>query len=370
MTTSDHRPTRRASSNEKPDIEVLIASTDNIRQNHAICVELPRRASRRLRVAEVALRLTVRRFFNFAVWANHRRLAPKLVVLWITNRVDRLAVVLRPPRGTQLQRNDFPDFRAEWVWHPASADPPDATTGAVLYFHGGGLVSCGLNTHRRLVARLSRVTALPVYHVEYRKIPKAHVTDSISDCLRAYRRLLHMGIPAERIVLAGDSAGGGLVFSTALKIRDCRLPTPAGLVAISPLANYDSTVRANHPNDKSDPALSAAILEMLAKWGVWVDGVLDPAWSPVNHEFIGLPPTLIQVGSTEVLLADAYELAERCVAASVPLRFQVWDHAFHVFHAGADIIPDSQQAFSEIGSFVDLALARPNDDRRNAADSS
>jgi len=343
-----------------------MSAINGARSEDAIQVELPRQASLRLRLAHVVFGLTIRRLANLAVWSHHHHLLPKGFALSVTTRADRLAVVLRPPRGTRLQRHDFPDFRAEWVWNPSVTDAPEIAGGAVLYFHGGGLASCGLNTHRRIVARLSTATGLPVYNVEYRQIPKAHVTVTVSDCVQAYRRLLSMGIPAQRIVLAGDSAGGGLVFSTALAIRDSGLPMPAALVAIAPFANYDSTARFNHPNDKTDPALSAGILDLPIRWGVRVNGALDPAWSSINHDFSGLPPTMIQVGSTEVLLADAYEVAERCIAAAVPLRFQLWDHAIHVFHAGADVLPDARQAFSEIGNFVRTTLVHQVDDRDDA----
>ncbi|WP_245549881.1 alpha/beta hydrolase [Gordonia effusa] len=330
-----------------------------MRSTHSISVEFPRRASLRLRIGHLALRLTVRKFFDAAIWAHNRRMLPKNVALQIIGRFDLLLAPVRAPRGTKRQRADFPTHRAEWVWNPAVADPPEATTGAILYFHGGGLACCGLNTHRRMVARLSSATGLPVYNVEYRQIPEVHVTQTIDDCVESYRRLLDIGITPERIVLAGDSAGGGLVFSTALALRDRGLPLPRALVAIAPFANYDSTARIAHPNDKLDPVLSADILALPVSWGVRVDGALDPVWSPINHDFTGLPETLIQVGSTEVLLADAYEVAGRCVDAGVSVRLQVWDRAIHVFHAGADVLPDARQAFAEIGTFVSDALARP-----------
>jgi acetyl esterase/lipase len=317
-----------------------------------VVAELPRRASWQLRVAHVMLGMTVRRFFNVAVWLQRHHLLPKAVACQVLKRLDSPLAILRPPHGTMVQRTDFPEFRAEWVWDPEVADQPEAATGAVLYLHGGGLITCGLNSHRRIVARISSATGLPVYNVEYRQIPAVHVTQTIEDCVRAYRRLLEIGIPPGRIVLAGDSAGGGLVFSTALAIRDRGWEMPTALVAIAPWANYDRTNRDAHPNDKTDPVLSADALDLPVTWGVRQRGGLDPAWSPVNHDFAGLPPTLIQAGSTEVLLADSYEVAARCVEAGVPVRLQVWDRALHVFHAGADVIPDARQAFAEIGGFV------------------
>lgn len=323
-----------------------------------IQIEMPRRASIRLRAAHWILRRTVRRLLDTLVWAHQHHLIGKRLAWFVLRQFDRLLLPLRPPRGTVLQRADFASYRAEWVWDPSVADAPESRTGAVLYFHGGGLVCCGLNSHRRIVARVSASTGLPVLNVEYRQIPEVAVEQTVGDCLAAYRRLLDDGFAPDRIVIAGDSAGGGLVFATCLAIRRAGLPQPKALVAIAPFANYDGAARRNHPNNRTDAALSAAILDQPVQWGMRIDGHLDAALSPVNHDFTGLPSTLIQAGSTEVLLADAYQVAAACVRADVPVRLQVWDRAIHVFHAGADVLPDARDAFNEIGAFVRDALDR------------
>ncbi|MDO3650678.1 alpha/beta hydrolase [Nocardia mangyaensis] len=318
------------------------------------------RASMRLRVADRLLKLVARNVLDFGVRVNQRGVITDDRCLRILGGADPWAVILRPPRGTRTRGVDFSEFRAEWVWSRDTRGPDDNPPGAILYFHGGAFVTGGLNTHRRIVARLSEHTGLPVLNVDYRQIPDAHIVQTVNDCVTAYQYLLDRAIPADRLVIAGDSAGGGLVFSTALAARDRQLPVPAALVAIAPWADYDSTERARHPNDATDSALSAAILATPTRWGMLVDGHLDPRWSPVNHDFTGLPPTLIQVGSREVLLADAEQLAHRCAAAGVPLHLQVWDNAIHVFHAGADLIPDAREAFTEIGAFVRSTLDQPD----------
>ncbi|NNG97257.1 alpha/beta hydrolase [Gordonia araii] len=333
--------------------------------NRSVTVELPRRASWRLVVADVLLRNTVRRALDSLVWLCDHHIIPRRVALWVLEHFDAMLFVLLPPRGTRTMRADFPEFRAEWVWDPKTAPAPATAAGAVLYMHGGGLVTCGLNSHRRIVARLSAAVGLPVLNVEYRQIPRAHVVTSVGDCLAAYRGLLDSGIEPDRIVVAGDSAGGGLAFGLLLAARDEGLPTPGALVAIAPFANYDSRRRFSHFNNRTDSVLSARILDLPIRWGVAVNGTVDPAWSPVNHRFDGFPPTLIQVGSREVLADDAHLLAARCREADVDFRLQEWDRAPHVFHAGADILPDAREAFAEIGRFVRAAL-RPadSDDRK------
>lgn len=329
-----------------------------------VVAELPRRSSRTLRITHSVLQSTIRKALDAAVWAEKTNVIGPRVALPITTRVDRLLLPLRPRRGTQLRMVEFPQFRAEWVWDKSVADPAIDKGSAIIYFHGGGLLACGLNSHRRLVARIARTCGVPLLNVDYRQIPQAHVTETVDDCVDAYRYLLDQGFAPERIIVMGDSAGGGLSFSMAIAARDRNLPLPAGIVVMSPWANYDSTIRQTHPNNPIDALISADGYALPAKWGIAVDGELDPAWSPVNGSFHGLPPALIHVGSTEVLLSDAELLAARYAEGGVPLTLQVWDNAFHVFHIAADLIPDARDAIAEVGAFVrrilDAEAARPS----------
>ncbi|MFJ4652103.1 alpha/beta hydrolase [Nocardia sp. NPDC088792] len=323
-----------------------------------VTIEYPRRAGWALRAAHPLSYAVLRQGMNAIVGLAWRGIPVRGVrIFHISRALDPLAGFLVPIRGTSLQPIGFPRFRAEWVWHRGTSDPSRVQDSAILYFHGGGLVSCGLNTHRRIVSRIAEASGAPVFQVDYRQLPQAHVVDTIEDCVEAYEYLLAQGFPGERIIMAGDSAGGGLAFRTAIAVRDRGLPMPGGLVGIAPWANYDSTLRYAHPNDPLDPLLGAKALDTPVQLGLLRDGKLDPSWSAVNHDFAGLPPVLLQVGSTEVLLADAYQLAERCEQAGVPCRMQVWDRAIHVFHAGADLLPDARQAIGVIGAFVSGRLA-------------
>ncbi|MBJ8342009.1 alpha/beta hydrolase fold domain-containing protein [Antrihabitans sp. YC3-6] len=270
----------------------------------------------------------------------------------VANVAEVLAAPLRAPRGTLREQVQFANFRAEWLWHNSIDGPSKPTGGAIVYLHGGAFVAGGLHSHRRLAAKIASASALPLLNVDYRQLPKGHITDSVDDAVQAYRYLLDQGFAPEKIILAGDSAGGGLAFAAALAIRDRGLATPAAIVAIAPFADFDSTRRAAHPNDSIDPVMSAFLLSVPVLQGFATDGIVDPAWSPVNHDFTGLPPVLIQVGSTEVLRDDAEQLARRCAEAGVPCTLQVWDHAIHDFHVAADVLPDARAAIAEIGKFV------------------
>ncbi|WP_405136597.1 alpha/beta hydrolase [Nocardia sp. NBC_01388] len=323
-----------------------------------VMAELPRRASRRQRAVHALSYATLRRFFELSVRVDERGWLTPAQMLFVTTHFDLLAAPLRPPRGTRLTPVRFEDFRAEWVVPRGVQDLAGMREpAAILYLHGGGLVSCGLNTHRRLVARIAAAAGVPLLNVDYRQIPAAHVTDTVEDCVIAYRHLLDQGVPAERIIVAGDSAGGGLAFSLALAARDRGLPMPSAIVAIAPWADYDATGKQQHPNDHTEAMLRGAVFAMPAAWGIAVDGRLDPRWSPVNHDFAGMPPALIQVGSGEVLLADVELLAQRHAEAGVPLKLQIWEDAVHVFQVAADVLPDAREAIAEIGMYMREALA-------------
>lgn len=324
--------------------------------------EIPRRASRRLRVAHVVLHATVRKFFLAAVWIDDRRLIPPKALLHVARILDRMLIPLRPRRGTRLRTVQFENFRAEWLWDRDVADPDASQDAAIVYFHGGGLIACGLNSHRRMTARIARTAGVPLLNVDYRQIPEAHVTETVADCVTAYEYLLAQGFPPDRIVAAGDSAGGGLALSLAMEARNRGLPQPAGIAAIAPWADYDSTARLAHPNDRTDAVVPARAYAIPVRWGMAIDDAIDPVWSPINGTFAGLPPVLIQVASTEVLRSDAERLTVKCAAAGVPVTLQLWDNAFHVFQVGADLLPDARDAINAIGAFIRDRVAAASED--------
>jgi acetyl esterase/lipase len=308
--------------------------------------------SRRLRALNAIARHTVRKFFDLVLRLEARGLVAPSRIVSVAGLIDPVLVVVRPPRGTRLRRLRLGGFESEWIWHRSMPDPQQVTDTAILYLHGGGLVLGGLNSHRRLLGRLSRAAGVPVLNVAYRQNPHAHVTETVEDCLVAYRYLLGSGLRPERIVVAGDSAGGGLTFALALAALRAGLPAPGGIVAISPWVDYDSTSRLAHPNAHTDVLFPAGATALLTKFGLAKDGVLDPVWSPINHQFDGLPPVLIHVGSTEVLRSDSERLVQRCADAGVPVTLQIWDDAIHVFHIAADLLPGARDAIDDIALFI------------------
>lgn len=327
----------------------------------ALSVELPNRASPISRVVARAARTVVRPAADVVADAGVAALRrePRLVDLARFGKyTDYAGAVLVKPTGARRRAVRLDGYLAEWLWWPSGTpDPARSRDRALLYLHGGGFATCGLRTHRRMVARIALASRTPALSVAYRQLPDgAHVTQSIADAVSAYRWLLDQGFPARRIVVAGDSAGGMLAFMTALTARDEGLPVPGGIVAISPGTDLDGAARLEHPNLHAEPLIPGRALADVTPLVFGRDGVLDPAWSPVNHDPAGLPPVLIQVGSTEILRSDAERMAARLVAAGVPSRLQLWDRQLHVFQVAADVLPEARAAIREIGAFVQQAI--------------
>lgn len=253
------------------------------------------------------------------------------------------------PRRVTVEPVQLDGFDAEWVRAEDSADSDPA--GVVLYFHGGGFIACGLNTHRPGIAAISKRSGLPAFSVAYRQLPQTSITGSVADCVTAYRYLLDQGFDPHRIVFAGDSAGGYLTFATALKAREEGLPLPAGLVALSPVTDIDSTARAEHANWRRDTyILSKHFAKLSEFWSADRDGLGVPI-SPVNEDLTGMPPSLIMAAETEVLLSDAEVMAERLWAAGAQCKLQVWRGQVHAFPMIAPT-PEVRIAHEQIGAFI------------------
>lgn len=150
----------------------------------------------------------------------------------------------------------------------------------------------------------------------------------------------------------GDSAGGGLTFATLLKLRDERDPMPAAAVALSPWTDLTLTSESGARFDKTDPMLSIAPARVFARWYLGDTDPKHPYASPLFGDPAGLPPSLIQVGSDEILLDDAVRFGERMRQAGVAAEVEVWPRMPHVWQLFARVVPEAQRAIRRIGEFL------------------
>lgn len=257
------------------------------------------------------------------------------------------AAGVRIPRGIVREPLRLGGFDGEVVRTAGSS--ADLREGAVLYLHGGGFMSCGLNTHRPVVASIAKRTALPVVHIAYRQLPGTSISGSVDDCLSAYRWLLERGVPANKVVFVGDSAGGFLVFATALAAVAAELPVPAALVGLSPLLDLDCTGKAAHANARRDVIAPVAALAAIGRWG-------GQTCSPVDGALAGLPPSLLIAAESEVLRVDSEVMAQRLAAAGVLCSLQIWNGQVHAFPAIWPGLPESRAALRDVAAFIRTSL--------------
>jgi monoterpene epsilon-lactone hydrolase len=249
------------------------------------------------------------------------------------------------PDDISMQEVDIDGVPGRWISVTGVRD--DAV---ILYFHGGGYVMGSLDTHQELMGRLSRSCDARVLGVDYRLAPEAPYPAAVEDAVKSYRWLLDQGVPSDRVMLAGDSAGGGLAFAAMLFLRDAGDPLPAGAITFSPWADLTSSGESMLTRADADPMVTRDVVdELSAHYHADVDPA-EPLISPVFADLTGLPPLLIQVGDAEVLLDDAARLADNARKVSCSVEYHVFDEAFHVFQS-VPIIPEAAEALAEAGEF-------------------
>ncbi len=237
--------------------------------------------------------------------------------------------------------------KSEWV------SAPDADAGrAILYLHGGGYVIGSINTHRSLAGRLSRAAKARVLVIDYRLAPEHPFPAAVDDSVAAYRWMLAQGLKPSRIAVAGDSAGGGLSAATLVAIREAKLPLPAAGALLSPWVDMEGIGESMTSKDSVDPMVHKEGLLGMAKAYLGGQNPRSPLAAPLYADLAGLPPLLIQVGTSETLLDDASRLAERAKKAGVNVTYEPWENMIHVWQLFAPMLDEGQQAIDKIGAFV------------------
>ena len=306
------------------------------------------------RLMGLAAMMTIKPFLTVGSYA------PKAPLPW--GVVDFAARVLRPAPGTVRATISLPHCTAQLV-RAAGVLPADGKRSVILYMHGGAFLTCGVNTHGRLVTALSRCADSPVLVVNYRMIPRHSVGTALDDCYDAYKWLRETGYDPDQIVLAGDSAGGYLALALAERLQVQGIngfvgETPAAIVTMSPLFEIDNEARADHPNGRTDamfpPKAFHALVELIEEAAARrvVDGRPEEVYEPLDHIEPGLPRTLIHVSGSEILLSDARKAARLLAAAGVPVEVHIWPGQMHVFQLGAPAVSEASRSIRQIGEYI------------------
>jgi monoterpene epsilon-lactone hydrolase len=260
---------------------------------------------------------------------------------------DRAEKVFPTPPDVKVESVAAPERPGLWLTPPGARGD-----SVVLYLHGGGYVIGSPLSHRHLAAAVARAAGMPALLLDYRLAPEHPFPAALEDTVAAYEWLLSRGIAPERVVIAGDSAGGGLTVAALLALRDRDLPMPAGGVCISPWVDLTCSGASYTTKAAADPIVTRASVAGLAKMYVGDGDPTRPLVSPLYADLRRLPPLLVQVGSDEVLLDDARGLGERARAAGVDVTVQEWPAMIHVWHWFLGMLDEADQAIAVIGEFV------------------
>ncbi len=251
------------------------------------------------------------------------------------------------PTNCEVEKLEIAGLYAEWL-----SSGSTLKDRVILYLHGGGYALCSANTHRPLAARIGKASGVKVLFPEYRLAPEHPFPAAIEDAVTVYRWLLNQGYTPQNIILAGDSAGGGLCLATALVLRDQNEPLPAALVCLSPWVDLTSSGESYRKNSGLDPYLSAKAVSEAARLYAGIESLDHPLISPVFADLTGLPPMFIQAGNHEILQSDAVMLASAARNAGVDVSLKVWNGMWHVWQISGELLPESRRSIKEIGEFV------------------
>lgn len=236
-------------------------------------------------------------------------------------------------------------------------EPTDTVGGrGVLYLHGGGYVVGSAKSHVKLAAWVGEAVRAKVWLPEYRLAPEQTYPSALQDAVLVYSALLAEGQDARQLILAGDSAGGGLAMATAAAIRDTGLPLPGGIVLFSPWVDLSLSGESLRTHAGRDAMLTLDWLRWCAEAYRGPAKATDPSCSPLFARLEGLPPLLIHVGSEEVLLDDASRLAERARAAGVHVEHSCFGGVGHVFQLHAGMLKEADQSLRQVGEFIDYIM--------------
>ena len=261
---------------------------------------------------------------------------------------EKFASRFTPADDLSFEAIDADGVPAEWTRAPGSDE-----SRVILYFHGGGYTLGSIASYRDFTGRISRATACRMLSVGYRLAPENPFPAAVEDAAAAYRWLLRQGVPPERVLFAGDSAGGGLALAALVFLRDAGERLPAGAMCVSPSTDLAKEGESMRTKAEVDPIITydtsmAHALRYVGKTG----NLKNPLASPLYADLHGLPPLLILVGTNETLLDDSTRLAAKTRAAGVETEFEIWEGMIHIWPFFAAVLPEGQQAIERMGVFA------------------
>jgi acetyl esterase/lipase len=289
---------------------------------------------------------------------SHQRQAARVAAPVRVSRAEQLALseqirdCTAEPTGVSFADVVAGGVPAQWVT-PDGAD----TRRVIVHFHGGGYCFCSIRSHSRLVGHLAKAAGCRGLNVGYRLAPEHPHPAAVADALDAYRWLLGQGVEPGRIVVSGDSAGGGIAVAVLLKARDEGLPLPAAAVLMSPWV--DLTMTADSVTTRADVDVRQDPIG--TKWcaSQYLAGQdpRQPSASPLHGDLTGLPPMYIQAGDWDILVDDSHHLADKARGCGVDVRLDLFPEMLHAHQLWVGNMPEADDAVARIGDYVRQRLA-------------
>jgi epsilon-lactone hydrolase len=292
-------------------------------------------------------------------WALRRWIKPKslrhqdiVAARALTGKVPFRAKL---PPGWRIRGEHGSPLEGERI-EPIAPDHP-ARRRCILYLHGGAYVSMSARTHRSVTSRLAAGSDTSLFALNYRLAPEHPFPAALEDARSAYRALIAAGIHPSRMALAGDSAGGGLALALLVALRDEDDPLPAAAVLFSPWTDLAGAGDSIVANSATDALFFGSWVASQARHYLGDTPATNPLASPVYAELTGLPPLLIQVSDSEVLLDDSRRVVENAKAVGVEATLQIWPRVPHGWQLFAPILPEGRTALWKASAFVASRLA-------------
>lgn len=260
------------------------------------------------------------------------------------------------PDCFQMTEIEMPDFKMEYLCR--REDP--RTDHVILQLHGGGYIGAMRNAYRSFAGLYCEVSkGMDVLTIDYRVAPEEPYPAALEDAVAAFEWLKEDGWRSRQIIVAGDSAGGGLALALCMYLKDHNKRLPGGLILMSPWADLTASGPSYEDNYETDPLFGNTRDSLIYNRDyVGMHDVTHPYISPMFGEYWGFPPMLIQAGSIEMLLSDSVGVAYKAKQQGAKVRLSIYEGMFHVFQMGMMLMPESKKAWREIGRYLEVVTGK------------